>query len=292
MPKIEYVKHRFNAASRYLIAKADEIIGEYASGGFTLTLRQLYYQFVARSLIPNSVNEYKRLGKVVSDARLAGLIDWYAIEDRTRNLKGLSHFENPGEVLDAAVASYRTDKWSTQPYRVEVWVEKEALAGIVSRACQPLDVNFMCCRGYMSQSEMWSGSRRYRGYNGLDQGVVVIHLGDHDPSGIDMSRDIIDRLDIFGQEPEFRRIALNMDQVEEQGPPPNPAKVTDSRYRNYVAEYGTESWELDALEPQYLVDLITKAVLSFRDEKLWQEAVEREQADKDRLAELRGSLDI
>lgn len=285
--KIQYIKKRFSQASTYIIGQANAIISEYAKQRFTLTLRQLYYQFVARGLIPNKVQEYKRLGSIINDARLAGEIDWYAIEDRTRNLAGLSHWDNPGEILDSAVNSYRIDKWKNQPYKVEVWVEKEALAGIVKKACQPLDVDYMSCRGYMSQSEMWRGSQRYDLEN---RPVVIIHLGDHDPSGLDMSRDIVDRLNIFGQSVEFRRIALNMDQVEKYSPPPNPAKVTDSRYGGYVAEFGTESWELDALDPGVLRDLIRDAVLYFRDEDRWAEAVERENADKQRLSIMRDSL--
>lgn len=78
---------------------------------------------------------------------------------------------------------------------------------------------------------------------------VILHLGDHDPSGIDMTRDISDRLELFGADVEVKRIALNWDQIDEFTPPPNPAKLSDSRAGAYIAEYGDESWELDALEP-------------------------------------------
>ena len=293
MPLLKYINKRFNASSQAIIAQGVAIIEEYSKQGYELTLRQLYYQFVARGFIENTVQSYKRLGGIISDARLAGLIDWNAIEDRTRNLKGLSHWDEPGEILDSVVSSYRIDKWENQKYYVEVWVEKEALAGVVGKACNSLDINYMSCRGYMSQSEMWGGSMRYRHYAaGKDPRTpVIIHLGDHDPSGIDMSRDIVDRLNTFRVDIEFKRIALNMKQVRKYKPPPNPAKVTDSRYQAYVADYGADSWELDALEPKVLEDLIEDTVLQFRDPTKWLESVQREDADRARLKELRNSLD-
>ena len=84
---ITYTPKRFSAGSLAMIEKANEIIADYAAQGFTLTLRQLYYQFVSKDLLPNKQAEYKRLGSVINDARMAGMLDWEAIEDRTRNVK-------------------------------------------------------------------------------------------------------------------------------------------------------------------------------------------------------------
>ena len=92
-----------------------------------MTLRQLYYQFVARDLIENSQRSYKRLGKVISNARMAGLIDWEAIVDRTRNLRTNPHWSSVSSVLNAAANSYRLNLWEAQQCAVEVWIEKEAL---------------------------------------------------------------------------------------------------------------------------------------------------------------------
>ena len=128
MPKIAYIEKRFAKSSLTIIEQANAIIADYAGQGFNLTLRQLYYQFVSRDLVANKQKEYKRIGSVINDGRLAGLIDWNAIEDRTRNLRGLSHWDNPAEIVDAAVNSYKRDKWENQPYRPEVWIEKEPIA--------------------------------------------------------------------------------------------------------------------------------------------------------------------
>lgn len=212
MPKICYQEKRFRDNSLELIDKINEVIEEYQNQKYTLTLRQCYYQLVARGIIENNQKVYKTTGSLINDARLAGLIDWNAIEDRTRNLKSLSHWKNPEEVIRAAANSYRRDVWKNQMYHVEVWVEKEALANVVGRVAEELDVSYFCCRGYVSQSEMWSSAQRFIKYERSGRTNVIIHLGDLDPSGIDMSRDIQERLELFGVDALiFRRIALNRD---------------------------------------------------------------------------------
>lgn len=268
MPKICYVEKNFRRDSLALIDKINTVIEEYEAQGYSLTLRQCYYQLVARAIIPNNERSYKNTGNLINDARLAGLIDWYAIEDRTRNLRKLSHWDSPKSIIESASYQYRKDIWENQEYYVEVWVEKEALANVVGRVADELDVPYFCCRGYVSQSEMWSAAQRFRSKQADGKDVVLIHLGDHDPSGIDMSRDIEERLMLFGVDEDmflFRRIALNMEQIEEFAPPPNPAKLTDSRCGAYISKYGDESWELDALEPKIIHDLITTNVTEFWD---------------------------
>lgn len=281
--KIQYVEHRFTYANRQLVDLAERIIKEYTAKGYNLTLRQVYYQLVARDIIPNNERSYDRLGELISNARLAGLISWKAIEDRTRNLRGASHWESPGSVIRSAASSYNMDKWVGQEYRVEVWVEKDALVDVVGRACAALDLNYFSCRGYVSQSEMWAASQRLNEYADDGQQPVIIHLGDHDPSGIDMSRDIQDRLAIFESEPIFRRVALNMDQVRQYNPPPNPAKVTDSRAKGYMAEYGAESWELDALQPEVINALITETATEYLDRDMFDAIVAEQEIDRDLL---------
>jgi hypothetical protein len=272
MPKICYREKSFGADRAALISKANDIIAEYSAQGFQLTLRQLYYQFVSRDFIPNNLRSYKNLGDVINDARLAGLIDWNSIVDRTRNLQSLAHWRNPAEIIDACASQFRLDRWAPQPRRVEVWIEKDALIGVIEGICNELDVPYFSCRGYTSQSEMWSGAQRLKAYASNSQKPLVLHLGDHDPSGKDMTRDIEDRLSEFAGRPiELRRLALNMPQIEQYHPPPNPAKTTDSRAADYIAEFGNESWELDALEPSVITTLIRDAVLSVRDDDLWQE---------------------
>jgi hypothetical protein len=289
MPKICYVSKRFGADSTSIIDKANKIVEEYAGQGFDLTLRQLFYQFVARGLIANKDSEYKRLGGIVSEARLAGLIDWTAITDRTRYLRSNSHWDNPADIIQSAATSYARDKWANQPKRIEVWIEKDALVGVIAQVCERLDVPYFSCRGYTSASEMWVAGQRLVRYVEDGQEPVILHLGDHDPSGKDMSRDIVDRLELFtGDDVRFQRLALNMDQVEQYDPPPNPAKITDSRASAYIAEFGSESWELDALDPSVLSSLIEDSILSFRDDDLWERDERAELTDR-RFLELAAS---
>lgn len=288
MPKIEYEKKNFSPQSLDIISQAEAIITQYQAQGFSLTLRQLYYQFVARVLIPNTEQSYKKLGNIVSDARRAGLIDWDAIVDRTRHLRELSSWDDPQGILESAKNSYHRDLWANQDKRVEVWIEKDALIGVIEGICNETDAPFFSCRGYVSDSEMWGAAMRMtRYYKEHRQDVVVLHLGDHDPSGIDMTRDIKERLELFvlgSVNIEVRRIALTMEQIEELNPPPNPAKVTDSRYKGYVAQYGDKSWELDALEPQYITNLIQEEIYSERDIDKWEEAYQEQEVEREQIA--------
>jgi hypothetical protein len=283
MTKIIYVPRTFSATTLAVIETAEQICDEYAAQGYDLTLRQLYYQFVARDLLRNTQQEYKRLGSIVNDARLAGLIDWDHLVDRTRNLRGLNHWSSPESIIDAVASQYRTDRWADQPYHVEIWVEKDALGGVIERPASRLDVDWFSCRGYVSQSEMWSAAMRLVGHEDDGKQTVVLHLGDHDPSGVDMTRDIRDRLRLFGSEAEVERIALNMDQVRRYDPPPNPAKITDSRAVGYVAEHGGESWELDALSPEVLDALISGAVEGYLDAQIWAESTRAMEVEKQQL---------
>lgn len=278
--KIEYIEKRFSNASCDIIKQTNKIINEYAADGLRLTLRQLYYQFVSRDLISNTQKEYKRLGGIISNGRLSGAIDWMAIEDRTRNLKTYYHNTDPGDAVQDALNQFQLNKWENQPCRIEVWIEKEALVGVISDICRQLDVPYFACKGYVSQSELWSAAQRMVRYSNQGQTPVIIHLGDHDPSGIDMTRDIEERHNLFmkdcNHEIEVKRIALNMNQIETYKPPPNPAKLTDTRAKGYIEKHGKSSWELDALEPRVMRDLIKDTVGFYRDDGFWEHTIKKE----------------
>jgi len=289
MPCIKYQDIKIRGAGLALINKMNSIIAEYEKAGYSLTLRQVYYQLVARGIIPNNERSYKMVGDYMSHGRLAGLIDWHAIEDRTRYVRKLSHWDNPAEIINSAVNSYRIDLWDTQPQYIEVWIEKDALIGIVEQVAQRFDVPCFSCRGYTSQSEMWAAAQRLSSASfGGERPCTVIHLGDHDPSGIDMTRDIQERLTLFASddlELTINRIALNMDQIELYKPPPNPAKITDTRFTKYMEMYGETSWELDAIEPTQLDALIGKTITRYIDKKEMDKQRKRMEEEKDVLRE-------
>jgi len=282
-----YTDKKFNAEHTRLIACANAIISEYEPRGLKLTLRQLYYQYVARDIFANEERNYQLLKRVTSEARMAGKISWTAIEDRGRNLMGHRTHKSPKEALKALREDYRRDLWDNQPCRPEVWVEKQALEGVVGSICDGLRVDYFATKGYNSQSEQWSAGQRFAGYYQRGQRPIVLHLGDHDPSGLDMTRDNEERLSLFvGTPVPVVRIALNMDQIEELRPPPNPAKQTDGRFAEYADKYfpgvpygEVSSWELDALDPAYIRRLIETHVARFRDPRAWEAAVAQEAED-------------
>lgn len=293
MPRIAYFEPKLTPGSLAVVQQTNTIIAEYQALGFKLTLRQLYYQFVARDLLPNRVREYKRLGRIVNDGRLMGLIDWDAIEDRGRNLKRSPAWASPEAIVKACAEQFQLDPWEHQGERCEVWIEKEALIGVIEGVCLDLRVPHFACKGYVSQSEVWdAGRNRIRRYARGRKPTTIFHLGDHDPSGIDMTRDLSERLSLFAEAPvRIVRLALNFDQVEQYEPPPNPAKMTDSRFNGYADLYGDQSWELDALKPNLIADLIREHVEGLIDPALWQEAMDEEQTALTTLEAIAGHWD-
>lgn len=281
--KQQFIEKRFNKSSALIIEQADGIIGEYKKQQLILTIRQLYYQFVGRGLLDNTQANYKRIVNIINDARLAGLIDWDAIEDRTRNVQRVSTWANPASIVESCVSCYKTDKWLNQEYHVEVWIEKEALTGVIAQICDQVEVPYFACRGYVSQSEMYSSAQRLAA---MEKPVIVLHLGDHDPSGIDMTRDNNDRLSMLSHDANItvKRIALNMNQIKKYNPPPNPTKLTDSRATVYLRDFGKSSWELDALSPTVTKNLIKKEVAKYRDDEIWAEDLESQEQDRKQLA--------
>lgn len=290
MPYIAYTNKRFSTESRALIDLADSICRQYQAQGYELTLRQLFYQMVSRNHIENTDKSYKRLGSIINDARLAGEIDWNHINDRTRHQRRVSSWDSPSSIIEASASQFKRDLWETsgQPILPFVWVEKDALIDVVARACNPLHVPHFSCRGYVSQSEMWRSGQRMKSLLRAGIEPVVFHLGDHDPSGIDMTRDITERLELFAGHPiEVNRIALTMAQINQYQPPPNPAKITDSRALAYINEFGTQSWELDALEPSVIVDLITKHVQTcITDQQAWDDVSDEDRSTRDRMTDV------
>lgn len=285
MAKIKYEDIALRTKAVDTVNKANLIIEEYATQGYSLTLRQLYYQFVSRGFCPNTNREYQRLSWVISSGRRAGLIDWDAIVDRTRFLRSWGRtFATAGEAIGAAAKSFRVDLWQDQAAYVEVWFEKDALLGVFERAGAARRLPLMSCRGYGSDSTWWEAAQRIgQAAQELGKKCIVLHFGDHDPSGIDMTRDVEARLNLFGAYPKVKRLALNMDQVRKYNPPPNPAKESDSRFADYKSKFGDESWELDALSPDMLVKLVDREVAKVIDLPAWDEALDREFIGKRQL---------
>lgn len=294
--KRQFAHKNFRPASLQLIKTCDEIIEDYQAQGLQLTLRQLYYQLVSRNVVPNTERSYKNVGSLVSDARLAGLLDWNAIEDRVRRPRKPAQFESIQQLVDVAIDSYRLNRWREQKWYVELWVEKDALAGVLEPLASEYHVTLMVNRGYSSQSAMYDSANRFRQgqrdvASSQPRPAALLYLGDHDPSGEDMVRDIEDRLRMFGVRGlTVEKVALTMDQIEQYDPPPNPAKMSDSRAAAYVEKHGGSSWELDALKPEVLQDLVREAVEGYVDLESMQKVKDKESADKQALREAAAHL--
>ncbi len=277
MAKIPYENPRnMRPATRELLGQILEVVENYGEQGYRLTLRQLYYQLVAASIIPNEQRQYSKLSKILTDARMCGMVDWDIIEDRIRVPQRPPQWDSVSDILGACADQYRCDRHSDQKNYVEVWVEKDALSGVLLPVTQEYHVNLMVNRGYSSVSAMHDAALRFMNTYHTDDEMYILYLGDHDPSGLDMVRDIAARMDRFDIHLTVRPIALTMDQIEQHNPPPNPAKVTDPRARDYIARHGHTSWELDALQPAVLHGLLRTHLEELIDMDQYNERVEQE----------------
>lgn len=318
--------HRFSPDARNLVQKCSSIATSFHANGRILTLRQLYYQLVKDNLIKNEDRQYKRLSSLLSDARLMGMIDWEAIEDRIRVPRVPPEFNDLDELMAAALSTYRLPRWEGQESYVELWVEKDALAGILRPLAHEYHVTMSVNRGYSSQSAMYDAAKRYLlacygkdlPYTTLAKLVkpenatsalekiqvldrdelpkeprrkpILLYLGDHDPSGEDMLRDIEARLGLFGIDVDVRKLALTREQVEQYDPPPNPAKMSDPRASEYVDKHGAVSWEVDALSPEVLDQIIRDAIEEVLDLDKMNRIKRREERDKKLFSKAVASL--
>jgi len=288
-----------------LIPLVNKILSEY--GDMRLTLRQIYYRLVADHNYPNKRSSYNQLSSQLVRAREEGLVDQRRIEDRTRSyLGGYSLFaltqqgvmeflssygswtdsEDFGEEVKDFFLSYwknyQLDMWQNQEYFLVVWVEKDALSRVVASVANEYRVITAPSRGYASYTYIRNIIARLP----KDKKIVILHFTDHDSSGLDMTRDLWTRLRRYsGRNITVKRIALTYDQVQEYRLAPNPTKKTDTRAAAYIAEYGMQCWELDAIEPKELQRLVEKAIKEYVDEEMWQASKKEEEEAKAELEE-------
>ena len=275
-----------------LVDAAVEIAEEYAGDGFKLTLRQLYYQLVARGLSPNGQKYYTRLGNALGDARLGGACRVDIVEDRGRSVRSgyyTAFYHDVEEALATAadevhelpLTHLHVHPWYGQRIHVSVWVEKDALAGVFEPVCNKLGVGWFPCKGYPSISSLLEylnhlkdAQAAHPGPDGFDA-AVVLYFGDHDPDGMEIpqsaDRTLLRLINEARGAPhadevpfiEFVRVALTKEQIDKYKPVPFPAKITSSRFPKYVRDTGLrDAWELDALDPKILQALINKEVSS------------------------------
>ena len=263
------------------------IVDYYRSISIRLTNRQLYYQLVGKDLIPNAHEVYKRICTFLTDLRYAGIIDWSAIEDKSRVPIKHAEWENVSDLIESAVGAYRLPRWQDQDYYVEMYCEKEAGVNVLETISNKYHIYFGFNKGYSSASAMYDLAQRVSIQINGGKRVIILYFGDHDPSGLDMIRDIRDRIKEFVTQgkwpvdPDFEIIpvSLTMEQIEEYNPPANPAKITDPRAKWYIKQFGQVSWELDAIDAIELRRIAEEAVLEYVDMDLYNEWVRKEQRE-------------
>jgi len=258
-----------------IVEAALDIFQQYDT---SITLRQLYYRLVSRLLIPNTINSYKRLSRIMVKAREQGDVPLNCIEDRSRRVLGRGDYgyESAEEYLKKRISSlqdswkkFSMPMWDDQPRNLMICLEKDALSRIVSREANRFSVRTFPTRGYPSFSYVQEMSRYITNQLG-GKPTVVLYFGDFDPSGIDIERDLAERLEKYGAEAfEVQRIALTADQIKRYRLPPNPVKMSDARADGFLEEYGDRAVELDALDPSLLQTTVRKAVVKNINMRKW-----------------------
>ena len=276
-------KLRLNKSNTEQLEVINGIIEEYAEEGYTLTLRQLYYQLVSRDIIPNEQKQYAKLSTLLVKGRMAGFVDWDAIEDRIRVPHLPYSVDDIEDAIRDTIDQYRLNRQEGQEVYIELWVEKDALSGVLKRVTEKYHINLMVNRGYSSCSAMHDAYNRLKRQEREGKETYILYLGDHDPSGLDMIRDIKERLEEFGVNPTVKQIGLTMKQIKKYNPPNNPAKITDPRAKWYLQEHGNKSWEVDALNPQVLNKLAEDNIKKLIDMDLFNQQIEKEEQDKNKL---------
>lgn len=276
-----------------ILRNAVKICEEFQAQGFDLTLRQLYYQFVSRGLHGSGDSHYRRLGRILTEARIEGTFPLHFIVDRGRNVgvTGFAHDATDPEVaLRQAADELRRapywiwrDRWFGQPVVPFVWIEKDALAGIYERTCSDLKVGLFPCKGYPSISALAEFCKSVEEAIALGaDDIVILYAGDHDPDGLEIPRSSYRNIEemwengvVLPSVVDFRstirleRVALSIEQIREHNAPPFAAKTTSTRFRSYFEETGLrDAWELDALPPTSVDRLLRDAVDVYFDEDI------------------------
>lgn len=349
--KLSDSKGYWEADKRTIITQIRLICQQYLNSGYSLTLRQLYYQLVSKDYIPNHDKVYKKLSSLKDEVVYGGLTDWEVFEDRGR-LPDVPYSEDGiTEALQKTVDCYRLERQKGQRTHVEVWTEKDAISSILKKITNRMGVTLVVNKGYTSSTAMYGSYERFA--EKINQGckVVVLYFGDHDPSGLDMIRDINDRIlfmltrgeglddeiiedwwekeqytiydvaELEGFEEvvnlmnehdtrlyelfeigkktlfintnalfEIKQIGLTMEQIKTYNPPPNPAKITDPRAKNYIENFGRVSWEVDALTPRIMEDIVKNAIQENINMNTYNLMLETEREEKNKIQIIIDSL--
>ena len=262
-----------------LLTQVQEIINSY---DFALTLRQIYYQLVARQIIPNEQKYYKKLSRLCVTGRDEGILPEEGFADRLRMVDKLGSWVDLNEFMQTVKRSYRKDKWQNQDNYIEIWTEKDALRSVLTEITYKYDVVLMVTRGQLSRTEVYRTTGRYKAQG--DKECHLYYCGDFDPSGLSIYNSIKKRIMDFGIFINFERIALTQEQIEKYQLPSDPAKQSDPNYNKFVDLWGSDMVvELDSLPPDVLRKIIEDCILQNIDQGHLVWALRKEKSEKARL---------
>jgi len=258
-------------------------IAEVAAEYDRMSVRQLYYQLVARRVIDKTEAAYKRVCDVSAQMRLDGSLDYRTIADGHRSRRIVFAHDGLGSALATMHALYRRNYWISQPVHVEVWCEKDALTGVIQPICEDYGVTYVATRGFPSITLRYESARAIVA---TGKAARIFYFGDHDASGQRISANLEAELRQHGADVIVERVALDPWQVNAYRLPTRPGKRSDSRHAAFAAAFGDASVELDALPPSDLVAMVEAAILSEIDAEAWGRAVEIEELERETLASI------
>jgi len=242
-----------------------------------MTIRQLFYRLVSQGLIPNDRKSYQNVSRVMTKPRDDGRCSFDAIVDRSRPSYTPSVWKDASKYGEAIKKSYRKDYWETQPNHVEIWTEKDAIIGSIEPVTDELGVTVRVGRGFLSTTKAHDIAERFQG---IDKPIHVFYLGDHDPSGQEIERDLYERIRTYGSGYfDLERLAIHKSDISLYNLPPLRIKDGDLRAAKFRRQYGEECVELDALPPDILRARIRDAVEYLQDLVAWNRAVAVEKVE-------------
>ena len=220
-----------------------------------MTVRQVFYQATVRSIIEKTEAGYTKVQTDLALMRRAGELPYEWLADNTRWQRKPRTFNSVEEALKQTAQLYRKNLWVSADAYVEIWLEKDALAGVVWPVTAAYDVPLMVARGYASLSFLHTAAEFI---NDLTVPAYIYHLGDYDPSGVNAAEKIEQTLRELAPYAEiyFVRIAVTPGQIQEWNLPTRPTKASDTRAKNF----GEISVELDAIEPEVLRTIVEAAI--------------------------------
>jgi hypothetical protein len=244
-----------------------------------MTVRQMFYRMSSTGQAPKTEQGYRKVQYALTEMRKAGAIPYGWLADNTRWVSKDDTFDGISHALDQMQQYYRRALWSTQPCHVEVWLEKDALRGVVTSITREYDVPLYVTRGYPSLSYLHEAAEAIKG---IDKPVHILHLGDFDASGQDAARSIREGLAKFGAVFTFHQIAVTERQIAEMSLQTRPSKPSDPR----AARHGAVAVELDAIPPQTLRQMVRDAIEYFVDEDELAFMRQIEQQERARIADM------